>query len=115
MPTDPDARARKVYEDRWADYVRYKVDTTVTAPVAFVVDARIQEAAQHLATQLADGKFDISRKRWPFGRRWRLMAKSQPIPLARPSVDEWFEGVLQLLHRYDAEFVHWVPLQGPAA
>jgi hypothetical protein len=112
VPRDPDARARKLYAERWADYVRFKVDTSATAPVAFVIDARTQEGAQQIAAELADAKFDISRKWWPFGRRWRLMAASRPIPLARASVDAWFEGLLRLLHRDDAEFVHWVPL-GP--
>ena len=115
MPHDPDAKARQIYAARWADYIRYKIDTSQTAPIAFVVDARTQEGAQQIAAELADGKFDISRKWWPFGRRWRLMAKTQPMPLARASVDGWFEGVLRLLNRYDAEFFHWVPLQGTAA
>ena len=112
---DPYAATRKLYADLWADYVRYGVDTHATAPVAFAVHARTEEAAQRIAAELAEGQFAISRKWWPFGRRWRLMAKTRPMPLARASVDDWFEGLVRLLQRYDADLAHWVPLEGPAA
>src|SRR5262245_20868254 len=112
MSDDSHTRGRQRYADRWADYVRYKIDTTKTGPVGFVIKARNREDAQQIAPKLADGRFQISRKWWPFGRRWQLVAKSRPMPLARESVDAWFERVLQVLTRYDGEFADWVPVQG---
>jgi hypothetical protein len=111
MSSNSHERARKLYAARWADYVRYGLDTTVTAPIALVIDARTEEEAQHIATAIAGGRFDISRKWWPFGRRWRVMAATRPLLLARASVDEWFDGVLHLLQCHDADFVNWVPLE----
>ncbi len=115
MPRDPNERTRRLYAERWADYVRYGIDTAATSPIAFIIEARTKQGAQQLAAELADGRFDVSRKWWPFGRRWRLTGKTRPLPLARASMDEWFEGLLRLLQRCDADLTHWVPLQAPAA
>ena len=111
MSSDSQERARKLYAARWTDYMRYGLDTTVTAPIALVIDARTEEEAQHIATAIAGARVDISRKRWPFGRRWRVMTATHPLLLARASVDKWFDGVMHLLQLHDAELVDWVPLE----
>src|SRR5260370_39600389 len=47
---------------------------------------------------------------WPLGRRWSLVAKSKPLPIARAEIDRWLDTLEASLSKYDASVATWVPL-----
>ncbi len=50
------------------------------------------------------------KRRWPFGRRWFVVARAEPLPIKHWAVDPWLDRVEALLAEQDAELVSWVPL-----
>jgi len=82
-------------------------------PVAGMVAVTEEDAIANVRGELTRAGLEVSnvgRKRWPFGRRWEIAAKSRPLPIARAEVDSWLDNLEANLARYDADVLTWVPL-----
>jgi hypothetical protein len=86
-------------------------------PVLLGIEVRKEEMIPPLRDALAKLEIqiaDVIKKKWPFGRRWLVGARSQPRPILRAEIDTWLDTVEPILLDYDAELITWVPLV-PAA
>jgi len=86
-------------------------------PVALGIEVGKEEMIQPLREALARADLktaEIIQKKWPFGRRWLVEAKSQPRPIIREEIELWLDSIEPTLRDLDAELITWVPLV-PAA
>ena len=86
-------------------------------PVALGIEVEKEEMIQPLRDALARVELqtaEVIKKKWPFGHRWLLEAKSQPRAIIREDIEAWLDSIEPTLRDYDAELITWVPLV-PAA
>jgi hypothetical protein len=82
-------------------------------PIAIMVAVREEHAIANVRGELTRAGLEVAsvdKKRWPFGRRWEIAAKSRPLPIARAEVDSWLDNLEAKLAMYDADVLTWVPL-----
>jgi hypothetical protein len=103
---------RKLNDRLWPSYATF-MGADKRAALGFIVRARSHDYAAGAAgalTRMGCEVADISKRSWPFGRRWQITAKGKPVVLDRPSVDAWSEGISAAVRDFDAVLAHWVPL-----
>ena len=86
-------------------------------PVLLGIEVRKEEMVPPLRATLHKADLETTeavKKKWPFGRRWFVGAKSQPRPIVRADIERWLDTLEPVLADYDAVLVTWVP-QVPAA
>jgi hypothetical protein len=82
-------------------------------PVACIVEVRHERHLDQVRTELTRLGLVVSepdKARWPFGRRWSLVAQSGPIPITRAGMDSWLDRIDASLSPYDAVVAGWMPL-----
>jgi hypothetical protein len=52
----------------------------------------------------------VEKRRWPFGRRWLVVADSKPLAIERPAVEPWLDSLEAIAKDQDAALVTWAPL-----
>ena len=102
----------KLNDYLWRAYEKV-IPPNTSAPLAFIVRSKTEETAMQVAAALKRQEcqvVEISKRRWPFGRRWQVVARSAPVPLDRTTIQGWSQQLTQSVQDTDAVFTHWVPL-----
>ena len=108
-----DADARSTV---WQSFERIFRDNHVPlgglVPLIMMIEVRAEDVVPQVRTDLGRAGVDvhnIERSWWPFGRRWKVTAKSRPVPMTRAAVDERLDTLDAILAKHDATVVSWIP------
>ncbi len=108
-------------EMTWQSVDRIFADLHLTPgtpfPVAIMFRVRGEESLSAVRAELERAGLEVAsveKRRWPFGRRWEVFAKSSPQPIARTELEHWLDGLEATVSKYDAVVAGWVPVL-PAA